>query len=199
MQFVSALLEHFIVGILSLVWIVPLLLGIDILGKEQLISWIKEYKEILVVLILPVSYVIGIYIDIIASLFTRYIKTIIYRIHWKNCNEAGSLKDKDEIKYKSYERTAQILKNENGELARYLLMLSGREKIARGIFLNSLITSIILTIFTPHQSYSYAIFCVAFAIVSFLMWMRLNILNNRFKTQALCNHTPGALDQGPRA
>lgn len=185
MQFFSALLGHFIVGVLSFIWIIPFLLGLDVVEKDQFITLIKDYKEIVLVLIAPTSYVLGIYIDIVASIFTRYLKTIIYKIYSRKVTDENDQVKETEEKYKSYERTAKILKSSNIELARYLLMLSGREKIARGIFLNSLFAGIIFSIFAPHKSYNYAIFCFAFAISSFLMWMRLNVKNNRFKTQAL--------------
>lgn len=179
MQFVSALLEHFVVGALSLIWILPLLDG---LGLTPDIDH-EKYKEIVVVFAVPAAYVLGMYIDLLASPITGLIKRLLHKpLHCWAIKELARLVRAS--KGASYARTIRIIRGSTDESAKYLQLLTGREKIARGVFLNLLFTSGV-NAWHPSAKYGSLTLLLLVTLFALLAWLRLNSLTDAFKDEFL--------------
>lgn len=179
MQFISALVEHLVVGVISLLWVMPLLNWLKLIPTVAL-----ENKEVILAIGLPTAYVIGIYVDVLASYVTALIRKLIdkyfpnFRLKFFGTHLLTSGGT-------SYERTQLILKNSPDELARYLLQLVGREKIARGTFMN-LVIATIFNLFPCKSIYSINPWILMFmSLVAIFVWLRLNALTDIFKEQAV--------------
>lgn len=176
MQFVAALVEHLVVGLVSLLWLLPIANQLTVIPDIK----VAEHKELLIAIGLPVAYVVGMYVDILASLFSSSIKRALdaFGPTWRSKLFGAHLANNNR---KSYERTAKILKNSPDEAARYLLQLSSREKIARGVYVNFLIAAF-ANFFYPDNKYyvAPALLLVMFS-VGLLAWLRLNALTDNFK------------------
>lgn len=167
MQFVAALIEYLITGLIALAWIVPL---IDKLIFPVASIEVEKYKELLVLLCFPVVYVLGIYIDVLASHAFKYVKGLFK----KASNEEDS-----------YTRTAKILARGNDNLARSMETYVGRHRIARGVALNSLFGACTTVIVWPENWRSVLIGCVFMLGLSIYMEHRLRVLSDRFKKKAI--------------
>lgn len=177
MQFLAALVEHLVVGVVALLWLLPLADQLALVPNVK----ISDHKEVLIAVGLPVSYVVGMYVDVLASPLTALLRRLL-----DNCRPGlrasffgGHLGTPG---HKSYQRTASILKHSPDEAAKYFLQLSGREKIARGVALNFVMATIV-NLAVPHGMYSVPCWLLALlGIVGVLVWLRLNALTDTFKS-----------------
>jgi hypothetical protein len=168
MQFFAALIEHFVVGIVSLIWILPIanMCGlIPLLPSGE--KW-SDYKEVLVAVGFPAAYVVGMYVDVFASYILKPIQPLAKRFFGAGTGA-------------SYSRTIGIIKTSGDESARYLLQLSAREKIARGVVLN-LLCGAVLNFALPKSGFTvqWWLLSVLFALGIFV-WMRHYGLVERYK------------------
>ena len=160
MQFFSALVEHLVVGVIALIWALPILNYFSLIPIG-----FASNKEFVLAIGVPVAYLVGMYIDVLASRVTAPFRK----------TKGG----------KSYDRTVRIISNSPDELARYLLQLSGREKIARGAFLNFFI-AMICNFVMPKSEYSINYWLLlTLSILGFIIWRRLHALTDIFKVQAV--------------
>jgi hypothetical protein len=176
MQFFAALIEHFVVGIVSLIWILPLA---NFFGLIPLLpsgeKW-SDYKEVLVAVGFPAAYVVGMYVDVFASYALKPFHTLAQKFFG-----AGS--------GTSYSRTIKIMKVSGDESARYLLQLSAREKIARGVVLN-LLFGAIANLALPKSGLTVQWWLLSFLfLLGIVVWMRHFGLVERYKAEYLVNAT----------
>ncbi|MRW89034.1 hypothetical protein GJ699_03460 [Duganella sp. FT80W] len=177
MQFIAALIEHLVVGLVALLWLLPIANQLTLIPDVK----IADHKEVLIAIGLPVAYVVGMYVDVFASLLSSFIKRALdaYGSTWRSKIFGAHLSSKNG---KSYERTAKILKQSPDEAARYLLQLSSREKIARGVYLNFLIAAAVNFLLPTSKYYVPPLLLIAMFSIGVLAWLRLNALTDNFKT-----------------
>lgn len=189
MQFAAALIEYLISGIVASIWVVLIINAYIPLPLTD----IKDYKEIFVVIYFPIAYIFGIYVDVVSSFFIRRIKqlynklseTIIFNpIHkgvaWIVKIIFGTPKED------SYEKSAEILSYSEGDLIRTMEAYVSRDRIARGMVLNSFIGGVICAIYLqPPLNITASIVCLISTIISVLIWARLRRLSSTFKTVAI--------------
>ena len=178
MQFLSALVEHLVVGIISLLWVMPVLNFFSLVPDVKL----SDHKEIIIAVGVPVAYVVGVYVDVLSSIFTSTIRLLIDNRHmaWRKAFFGAHISASGG---RAYQRTVEIMKKSPDEATKYLLLLSGREKIARGVFASVTLASI-LNSFLPKSIYTVSSWLLlAVAILGLLIWLRLNALTDNFKDQ----------------
>ncbi|MFS2027790.1 hypothetical protein ACL58G_22320 [Massilia sp. GER05] len=168
MQFFAALVEHLIVGILALVWILPVAHFFGIIPLLPPTEKWSDYKEVLIAVGLPAAYVAGMFVDVFASMATQRLRNFAKR---RFGAASGT----------SYKNTIRIIKPSADESARYLLQLTAREKIARGAALNFLIGAFV-NFALPKSTYSIpGWLLIALCVLGTFVWMRLYGLVDRFK------------------
>lgn len=179
MQFIAALIEHFVVGVISLLWLMPVLYYLSLLPSVK----ISDHKEIILTVAVPVAYVVGMYVDVVASIITSMIRRIIDKglSNWRKKIFGAHISGGG----RSYERTVQIMKKSPEEATKYLLLLSGREKIARGVFTNVAIAAVLDSVL-PKSIYSISpLLLLLVAMFGLFVWLRYNALTDLFKDQLL--------------
>ncbi len=73
MQYTAALIEYVITGLIALIWIALLLsTNIDFLTIDY-----NKFKEVFLILIFPLAYIAGIFIDTISSFLFKFISKIL--------------------------------------------------------------------------------------------------------------------------
>ncbi|WHR59270.1 hypothetical protein [Acinetobacter haemolyticus] len=189
MQFAAALVEYLISGIVASIWIVLVINAYIPLPLTE----IKEYKEVFAVIYFPIAYIFGIYVDVVSSFLIRRLKQlykklldnkIVNSIHkglaWLIKMIFGTPKED------AYERSAEILSYSKGDLVRTMEAYVSRDRIARGMVLNSFIGAIMSAIYlqTPLRTYV-SILCLILTIISVLIWVRLRRLSSTFKRVAI--------------
>jgi hypothetical protein len=176
MQFIAALIEHLVVGLVALLWLLPIANQLTLIPDVK----IADHKEVLIAIGLPMSYVVGMYVDIFASLLSSFIKRALDVVgrNWRSKIFGAHLSSKEGG---SYRRTAKILKASPDEAARYLLQLSSREKIARGVYLNFLIAAVVNCLLPTSKYYVPPLLLLVMFLVGVLVWLRLNALTDNFK------------------
>lgn len=186
MQYAAALIEYVITGLTSLIWIALLVhQGIDLTIFDY-----GKYKELLVIIILPVSYILGIYVDVTSSYLLRRLSNLgTYFGNFKfdkqpfTCLKAILI---GTPKANPYARSAEILSYSTTDIIRTMETYISRDRIARGMALNSLITgAILLSSIKISNSMYLALASFIITFISTLVWMRLRRLSKEFKTQAL--------------
>lgn len=189
MQFAAALIEYLITGIVASIWMATLINKYINLPLGE----IKEYKEIFVVVYFPVAYILGIYIDVTSSFLirrtkelyepiskTRIFSPVHKAIAWVISKIVGNPKED------SYERSAEILTYSTGDLVRTMEAYVSRDRIARGMALNSLFGGLVSAFFIPDDLRApVSIACFISFVVSVLVWIRLRRLSSRFKRVAI--------------
>lgn len=177
MQFITALLEHFVVGIVSLIWGLPLLYSLDLIPNADL----EKHKEILIAVSLPIAYVVGIFVDVFASILVTWIRCALMKLTPKYM--------KSIVRYLvsggrtiPYGKTVKILKRSPDEAVKFLLLLTSREKTCRGVFLCLLLAALI-NINVKSQFYVSPLVLSILAIIAFLVSLRLTDLTQVFKEQ----------------
>jgi hypothetical protein len=168
MQFFAALVEHLIVGILALIWMLPVAHFFEIIPLLPKTEKWSDYKEVLIAVGLPAAYVAGMFVDVFASMATQRLRNFAKR---RFGAASGT----------SYKNTIGIIKSSGDETARYLLQLTAREKIARGAALNFLLGAFVNFIL-PKSTYSVpGWLLIALCVLGIFVWMRLYGLVDRFK------------------
>lgn len=189
MQFAVALIEYLISGIIASVWIT----AIAINYIQLPLNGIKDFKEIFVIVYFPVAYILGIYVDTTSSFLIRRMKELDatcisikpylwFRKGFVFIYELLAGKPKVD----SYERSAEILAQSIPDAVRTMEAYVSRDRIARGVALNSFAGAITAFIYAP-SGHKNPIFigCLIMLIYSLFMYKRLRRLSSRFKRVTL--------------
>lgn len=188
MQF-SALLEYLISGIVASIWTVAL---INVFIPLPINS-INDYKEILIVVYFPIAYILGIYIDVVSSFLIRRTKEIFRSLNkYRLFNKLGRAFEAfikfifGTPKTGSYEHSATILANTPAELVKTMDAYVSRDRIARGMALNSLASALVSLLVVPCEIKLQVFFtCLIFFLLSIAIWRRLRRLSSTFKRVAI--------------
>ncbi|WP_152618910.1 hypothetical protein [Halomonas sp. KHS3] len=190
MQFAVALIEYLISGIVASAWLMTVLSNYIPLPFKL----ISDYKELILVIYFPIAYVLGIYVDVVSSFLIRRTKEIdtasnkhMKPYAWLRCGVvkcftfiAGTPKSD------SYERSAEILSYSIPDAVRTMEAYVSRDRIARGMALNSFLGAITAYVYAPCELKStITIACLASLIISLLAYKRLRRLSSRFKRVVL--------------
>jgi hypothetical protein len=187
MQSATALIEYLVTGIIASLWF-----GLAITGYLDLSAQnIKDYKEIIVIAIFPISYVLGIFIDTASSYsiriineFSKYItpKIPTFKKMFTFLLKKIAVKPKTE----PYVRSAEILSHSPPDIVKTMEAYVSRDRIARGMALNCFIGFCIsyFSLSGSNQNLTLAI-CSIFFALSVMSWFRLRRLSQAFKTEAL--------------
>ncbi|EGR4192345.1 hypothetical protein NM092_003676 [Vibrio cholerae] len=188
MQF-SALIEYLVTGIVSSVWISVLINKYIPIPVEM----IKDYKEIVVVVYFPVAYILGVYVDVVSSYLIRRLKELYYlllgfnlirKIHDKLQSFFLFLAGKS--KSEPYKNASIILSYSPSDMIKTMDAYVSRDRIARGMALNSLISAFVfLWILPTDVSKSAFIICLVVFLFSIFIWRRLRRLSSTFKKVAI--------------
>jgi len=176
MQYTAALIEYVIRGMISLLGITLLLsTNIDYLAIDY-----NKFKEVILVLTFPLAYVTGIFIDTTSSLLFNILE---YRFgHLKK-----KFKSSDANAFKqSYEKSAEILSYSISDTIRTMESYVSRDRVARGMALNSLMVGIsMILVLDIKANYPLIVACFALTITSILIRVRLKALSDSFKLKAI--------------
>jgi hypothetical protein len=188
MQFASALVEYLAAGVAALLWLSPLV--------QKILGLNVPLNEASVVLVLPMAYVLGIYIDSISSFVIRWIRHLRDEIQrLRKFPLRNALKRiRNTLKriqvtclgtpYSgTYDRTVPILSKSPELLAQTMLTYVGRDRIARCMALNSVLGILTVLVISPGNQALLGILVVAL-LWSLLLWFRLKRLSSKFKDQA---------------
>jgi hypothetical protein len=195
MQFASALVEYLAAGIAALLWLRPL--------AQKILNFEIPINEASVVLVLPMAYVLGIYIDSTSSFVISSIRHLRYKItrRLRKFPLQNALKRiRNALKriqdtclgppYSgTYKRTVSILSKSPELLAQTMLTYVGRDRIARCMALNSVLGILTVLVISPGNQALLGILVVAL-LWSVLLWIRLKRLSSKFKDQALKSLQP---------
>jgi hypothetical protein len=173
MQFLAALVEHLVVGIVALLWGLPLANAWGLLPDVK----IADHKEILIAVGLPVAYIVGMYIDVFVAPLFFALRKWIYKRHGLKKFFGATLSGSSS----AFKRTATILVKSPDETAKYLLQLSGRAKIARGASADFIVAAVVNACVATSTYTVHPLLLSATAIVSFFVWLRLAALTDQFK------------------
>jgi hypothetical protein len=186
MQYAAALIEYLITGLISLIWI-----GLYSYQYVDISSVnIKDYKEIIVICTFPVAYVLGIYVDVSSSYLLKRLnniaKLIAKHVTYPYCFKALSNLILGTSRTEPYKRSAEILSYSPSDIIKTMEAYVSRDRIARGMALNSFIGGYISHISLAGDTRCIAInYCLVIFSISVLAWFRLQRLSGAFKTQAL--------------
>lgn len=187
MQFATALIEYLISGIVASIWIM-MIIDPDVTSH---LNKFDNYKDIFVLMYFPIAYVIGMYIDTISSFILNRLNEIYSKLleikFLGNIHKVSNCFIKKvfgEPKENSYKKSAKILSYSEVDIIRTMESYVSRDRIARGMLLNSFITGIVCVIYLK---FTIAIVCLFFSIISFLVWVRLDRLSSKFKDAAIEN------------
>jgi hypothetical protein len=190
MQFAVALIEYLISGIVASAWLVAVLSNYIPLP----IKFISDYKEIFLVVYFPTAYILGIYVDAVSSFFIRRTKEIytaarkhIKPYAWPSC---GIVKCfyfiAGKPKPDPYEGSAEILSYSIPDAVRTMEAYVSRDRIARGMALNSFIGAITAYTYAPCElKPAITSACIASLFISLLVYKRLRRLSSSFKMAVL--------------
>lgn len=190
MQYAAALIEYVVTGLISLVWIILLVsIYVDINDYDY-----NKYKEIIIICIFPTAYIAGIFIDVISSYTLKLLANILKQLNNKIENVSLLCKVKKSFQViftkfldkDSYNKSAEILSFSTPDTIRTMEAYVSRDRIARGMFLNSLIISFVLII-NPEGHIKTKLIIASFtvAFISLFIRIRLLSLSNTFKNKAL--------------
>lgn len=178
MQYTAALIEYVITGLISLIWIALLLsTNINFLTIDY-----NKFKEVLLIGIFPLAYISGIFIDTISSFLFKPIDNIIGNQKAKNTtNDENAFKN-------SYEKSAEILSYSISDMIRTMESYVSRDRVARGMALNSLMIGIsMIIVLDIKEIYQLIVASFALTITSILIRVRLKGLSDIFKLKAIHN------------
>lgn len=169
MNFPGLLVEYLINGCISLLWISK------IVSFEVLPPIIDDQKLILI----PLAYVLGMFVDYVAWIFTRPIKNSIRqdaaRVVQKEMANRGIHFDIEEYEL-FWDEKIEIEKS-YPELNKELTSRSSRDRIARGTMVNLIPISVLYW-------YSIGIFGVLLLALATLMWYKFEHYNRCFELRA---------------
>lgn len=190
MQYTAALIEYTITGLVSLIWIALLVsAGFDIRHLEY-----DKVKDFIIIGIIPVAYISGIFIDVTSSYVLKQLACIWTFANKRVLNKILNKKVKSYVKKiligclnsEAYGKSAEILSFSTSDTIRTMETYVSRDRIARGMFLNSLTIGIVLTLTTygdGKQNLIITSFIIAF--ISIFIRIRLFNLSRVYKEKAL--------------
>jgi len=161
------LIEYLINGVLSLVWIFPLFIRVDI---SQRPSWY-------LLLVISGLYFVGMIIDYLAWFITRPIKIIIRRQVEKNYQIKRQYKPGA-----SYIRHAKFAIYAP-EIARESAMRSSRDRIARGAIVNSFLSILSYSILGYNLLFVLTLGFIAI-LVSLVIWISFEKMSYGYELKA---------------
>ncbi|KKK67615.1 hypothetical protein LCGC14_2952300 [marine sediment metagenome] len=190
MQNAVALIEYLITGIISFIWIALLSsLYVDLNYQHYL-----NYKEAILFCLFPIAYVLGIYVDVTSSFLLSRITKVIKLIKKliPECMTKYYKKLCDTLFGNSggqpYKHSAEILSHSPSELIKTMDIYVSRDRIARGMALNSLLSICAANLaLVSNEKDIVESFFLIFFMISILAWLRLRRLSKVFKIQALKN------------
>ena len=188
MQF-AALVEYLVSGIVGSVWIAAIVNEFIPIKMGD----IKEFKEIVVVVYFPIAYILGIYVDVISSYVIRRVKEFYKLSLNKNifkkvaniCSKifyfiAGTPKSDP------YKNASIILSYSPSDLVKTMDAYVSRDRMARGMALNSFISAFVsLWVLPCHIARKAFVVSLIVFFVSILIWRRLRRLSSTFKKVAI--------------
>lgn len=178
MQYTAALIEYIVTGLMSLIWI-ALLLSTNINFHD---FDYNKYKEIVIIGIFPLAYISGIFIDVASSFILKKLGNC-----W-SCLFEKTNSNHDALSNSSYTKSAEILSHSITDTIRTMEAYVSRDRIARGMALNSFLTCIgIIYIFGWGEKISFTLSAFIITIISLMIRVRLKSLSETFKTKALDN------------
>jgi hypothetical protein len=174
MQFASALVEYLAAGVAALLWLRPL--------AQRILGFEVPINEASVVLVLPMAYVLGIYIDSSSSFLIRFLR--LRKIRLPKLLQAIIARILGSPYSGTYDRTVPILSRSPELLAQTMLTYVGRDRIARCMALNSFLGILTVLFIDPRNRALLAVLVVSL-LWSLATWHRLKRLSSKFKDQAL--------------
>lgn len=169
MNLPGLLVEYLINGCIALLWVICLF-------PQYIIDNLYDSEKLLLI---PVAYVIGMFIDYIAWLLTRPLKKLIRNSALnslkKAFKESNSSIDINQYAY-FWEEKVEIEKN-YPDLNKEIRSRSSRDRIARGTIINLIALSIC---YWHLLSWIWIIFIG----ISFMMWIRFEHYNRCFEIRA---------------
>ncbi|AWA39413.1 hypothetical protein DBV33_12735 [Pseudomonas fluorescens] len=192
MQFAVALIEYLISGIVASAWLAA------ILNEYYPFTFadIKAYKEIFIIVYLPVAYILGIYVDTTSSFFIRRAGEIASAVS-KVINVFPLFANGFKFlirtllgtpKPDSYKKSAAILARSVPDAVRTMDAYVSRDRIARGATFNAFAGGITALFYAPvEHKHLIIVVCILAFVYSYMMHKRLRRLSSRFKEEALKN------------
>ncbi|MEY0889505.1 hypothetical protein AB7198_11610 [Providencia rettgeri] len=189
MQYTAALIEYVITGLISLIWIALLLsMNIDFLTIDY-----NKFKEVLLIIIFPLAYIAGIFIDTISSFLFKKIDTISSFLFKTIKNILGNQKEKntpddENDSPEPYEKSSEILSYSISDTIRTMESYVSRDRIARGMALNSLMIGVsMIFVLDINERYPLIIAFFTLTVISIVIRGRLKGLSDSFKLKAIYN------------
>lgn len=193
MQFAVALIEYLISGIVASAWAIALLTYYGNISFDEVKSF-KDELAVIGVVYFPIAYILGIYIDASSSFLIRRIIDFDRKFRG-NFSAYEKIRSKiDDFFYSiagmpkqdSYERSAEILSHSIADAVRTMESYVSRDRIARGVALNSFIGFFVSILCAPpDKKLLLSLVCIFFTLYSIMMYKRLRRLSSRFKKVAL--------------
>jgi protein-S-isoprenylcysteine O-methyltransferase Ste14 len=183
MQLAAAFVEYLITGIISLVWLLPLL---GVLQPHLPPAFHPDIRppEAWAVILLAGLYVVGLLLDFVAYKIMRKIRKRI-RLTQQKLNEQY-----DEVRTTSplpVWSDHALIWTYAPELAKTLEAYSTRDRIARGVVLNFWIAAVVYPFFMPSWigRIGYVVGFVALSGVAYAAWFRFQSLSRELKKRAV--------------
>ncbi|MEH0885129.1 hypothetical protein [Enterobacter sp. UNJFSC 003] len=188
MQYAAALIEYIVTGLISLIWMILFVHGCYDLSSIDL----SKYKEFIIIGVFPIAYVSGIFVDVVSSYLLKllgrtwrwiFCRTIFTKaIGWLRNIFIGMEQSK------SYDKTAKILSYSTVDAIRTMEAYVSRDRIARGMALNSLFTGLaILYSFDGRRKMLIVYICMAITMLALIVRVRCLTLAETFKIKVLKN------------
>ncbi len=158
MQLPGLLIEYLVTGSCALIWIWILFLipGVDLPEGID----VAQIEGVRAAIFVPILYVVGMIVDFLSLILVR--PFVVKYLRTGRQSSSAS--------------TAKIMLR-SAELGREYIIRSSRDRIARGIFMNCVITTIVLTVLYPNMDPPRSVLVVlpvglVFSGLCFGMWVR---------------------------
>ncbi len=165
MNLPGLLVEYLINGCIAILWLVHFI-------PQHIIDSLHNSEKIILI---PIAYVIGMFIDYIAWLITRPSKKLIRNSALKAIKKSNNSFDINQYKH-FWEEKVEIEKK-HPDLNKEIKSRSSRDRIARGTIINLIALSIC---YWTMLSWVW----IALIILSFFMWIRFEHYNRCFEIRA---------------
>src|SRR5438874_11195851 len=127
MQFAALFIEYFVSGATALLWLAP---AFGVAPRNA-----ASMQQQIALLLLPMVYVVGHVVDAVSRLLVRPFQS---RMPLKDYAE--------DREWSAGTDTTALIMYSSPELAKHLLALSSRDRIARGAVLNALLLSVVIVV-----------------------------------------------------
>lgn len=197
MQFAVALIEYLISGVAASAWMFAILREhYPAYFAEVPWSTLKDYKEIIILIYLPIIYVLGIYVDATSSYLIRRGAQVDDWID-RRLNRFSGPRDRvlslwkrlvGSPKQHPYGKTAAIIARSAPDAVRAMETYVSRDRIARGVAFNAFIGGLTALFYAsqPHKLVIFVVCAITF-MYSSIMHNRLSRLSSQFKKVVLLN------------